>query len=44
MTADPTRPSRVTKLEPRPAAGAVEAPARVQRRDRREPIVCWCSE
>jgi hypothetical protein len=37
MTVDPTHPSRVTKQGPRPAAGAVEAPARARRRGRREP-------
>jgi hypothetical protein len=37
MTVDPTRPSRVTKQVSRPAAGAVEAPARARRRGHREP-------
>jgi hypothetical protein len=37
MTVDPTRPSRATKQGPRPAAGAVEAPARARRRGHREP-------
>jgi hypothetical protein len=37
MTVDPTRPSRATRQGLRPAAGAVEAPARAQRRGRREP-------
>jgi hypothetical protein len=37
MTVDLTRPSRATKQGPRPAAGAVGAPARVLRRGRREP-------
>jgi hypothetical protein len=37
MTVDPMRPSRVTRKGPRPAAGAVDAPTGVQRRDRREP-------
>jgi hypothetical protein len=44
MTADPMRPSRATKQEPRLAAGAVEEPAGARRRDRQEPVVCWCSE
>ena len=37
MTVDPTCPSRATRQGPRPAAGAVEAPARARRRGRREP-------
>jgi hypothetical protein len=37
MTVDPTRPSRATKQGPRPAAGAVEVPAKARRRGRREP-------
>jgi hypothetical protein len=37
MTVDPTCPSRATKQGSRPAAGAVEAPARARRRGRREP-------
>jgi hypothetical protein len=37
MIADPTRPSRATKQEPRLAAGVVEEPVGARRRDRWEP-------
>jgi hypothetical protein len=37
MVADPSCSSRVTKLEPRLAAGAVVELAGARRRDRREP-------
>jgi hypothetical protein len=37
MTVDPTCPSRETRKVARPAAGAVESPAGVRRRDRWEP-------